>query len=262
MFSVGKVFTCLILPPGGFALLLLIGAIIAFRRKSRLAGGMLTVAALLIYGLSIRPTADLLLVPLERSASVDAASTGRDRLPGNGELIILLGGGSIPARFAPNQVLSLASTARTVEAYALHRDTGLPILLTGGRPLSRADEAEAVSAARLLRRMGVREEAVIVEPESRNTWENAAQSRRLTTAESVLLVTSAYHMRRARECFTAHGFDVRTEPADFRAWEARYTLWDVFPDAGALYDSYAALHEYVGRVYYRIRYGSAGYRLE
>ena len=68
----------------------------------------------------------------------------------------------------------------------------------------------------------------------------------------IWLVTSALHMPRALSAFRAAGFEPCAYPADVRA--ARLdSIADVLPSAGAIADTDAVLHEWVGEIVYRIR---------
>ena len=97
-----------------------------------------------------------------------------------------------------------------------------------------------------------------------NTAEEAVAIRRLLdrskTASApptrILLVTSAFHMRRAQRLFERQGFEVEPFPVDFQArgaWAG--SLWrdptQWFPSAAALDGSSRALRELLGRLIYR-----------
>jgi uncharacterized SAM-binding protein YcdF (DUF218 family) len=155
-----------------------------------------------------------------------------------------------------------------------------------------AGEAEAVVARRALIKLGVDASAVITETESRNTWENAQNTAALLTAFQatqadrteqrgragadrdgaagdrarratkagggpadplqVLLVTSAYHMRRSVLSFRSAGLSVIPAPTDYKSRRTRLTLIDFLPGMTRLLNSSTALHEYVGILYYRL----------
>ena len=73
----------------------------------------------------------------------------------------------------------------------------------------------------------------------------------------ILLVTSAFHMRRAQRLFERQGFEVGPFPVDFQArgaWAGPLwhdpTQW--FPSAAALHGSSGALRELLGRLIYRV----------
>lgn len=254
------------LPPGGIILLILGVGFVVLRRRLRKDNAHLLVAiailttGLLFYLLSIRPVADMLISPLEKQASSNAmnAVTVSDTL--KPESIVVLGGGTLQPRWQEDQILAHASTARTVTGYILHRQTGLPLVITGGTPLNRNRESEASTASKLLASLGASPESHVIETESHNTWENASFLVSVLEPKTIYLVTSAFHMRRSIECFRAFGFRPIPVPTDFRAWARPYVFWDFLPSSTSLDDSTAALHEFIGRVFYRIRYGHGGYR--
>jgi uncharacterized SAM-binding protein YcdF (DUF218 family) len=97
-----------------------------------------------------------------------------------------------------------------------------------------------------------------------NTAEEAVAIRRLLEPSNaasapptrILLVTSAFHMRRSQRLFERQGFEVEPFPVDFQArgaWAGPLwrdpTQW--FPSAAALGGSSSALRELLGRLIYR-----------
>jgi uncharacterized SAM-binding protein YcdF (DUF218 family) len=72
--------------------------------------------------------------------------------------------------------------------------------------------------------------------------------------KKILLVTSAWHMKRARMMFEkyAKGVEVVCAPADFEMSMAARKGWSVLPDAYSLYLNSAAVHEWVGLIGYWI----------
>ena len=90
-----------------------------------------------------------------------------------------------------------------------------------------------------------------------NTAEEAAAIRQLLpTGARILMVTSAFHMRRAQRLFERQGLNVLPFPVDFQArgrWAGPLwrdpTQW--LPSARALDDSSRALRELIGRFLYR-----------
>jgi len=98
----------------------------------------------------------------------------------------------------------------------------------------------------------------LLETRSRNTAENALNTRKLLEARHVLLVTHALHMRRAAQAFKVAGFEVTPAPMGYRAvFDAEdLSLFDFLPSAEALILSRNALHEYLGLGWYRLRYGA------
>ena len=73
--------------------------------------------------------------------------------------------------------------------------------------------------------------------------------------EKVLLVTSAWHMRRSLAVFAHHGVQAQPVGCDFRGLTgaSRKYGWRIFPQSGALETIHIYLHERVGFVYYQLR---------
>jgi hypothetical protein len=105
---------------------------------------------------------------------------------------------------------------RARAAARLYLDGFAPrLLFSGGAPRSPGDEPESARMARLAKDMGVPTAAVLVEPFSRNTFENAVCSRVLLqqnglfdSLSRILLVSCPWHMGRVarimRNTFPAH----------------------------------------------------------
>jgi uncharacterized SAM-binding protein YcdF (DUF218 family) len=94
-----------------------------------------------------------------------------------------------------------------------------------------------------------------VEDRSRNTAQNALQARKVLPVDRIVLVTHALHMRRAARQFEQAGFEVLPAPIQFvQRGHLDYVLFDWLPSIDAFAATYAALHEYLGLVWYRLRY--------
>jgi uncharacterized SAM-binding protein YcdF (DUF218 family) len=72
-------------------------------------------------------------------------------------------------------------------------------------------------------------------------------------AGAVILVTSAFHMTRARALFEQQGLRVIEYPVDFRVGASGNAPTDYFPSAGALRNSDEAIREWLGQAYYALR---------
>lgn len=121
--------------------------------------------------------------------------------------------------------------------------------------------AEAVQLGRQLEAWGIARDRIIIEDKAKNTRENALFASRIVRERgfgNVLVVTSAFHMARAADCFRAVGLDVDLMPVDYRATSSIHGLSPWLPRAGSLADTSAMLREALGRVVYRTNgYGRA-----
>jgi uncharacterized SAM-binding protein YcdF (DUF218 family) len=119
---------------------------------------------------------------------------------------------------------------------------------------------EAGELATLLRLAAVPAADILLEGRSRNTRENAKYTQALLAKnpeiKSLVLVTSAFHQRRALGCFAKVRLRPQSFPADFyttdRSWTPNYWL---VPDVSALSRWSLLLHEMAGYFVYKV----AGY---
>jgi uncharacterized SAM-binding protein YcdF (DUF218 family) len=117
------------------------------------------------------------------------------------------------------------------------------VIISGGNPQHHA-MAEADNYAPELAKLGVPETRIIRENRSLNTYQNAKYVAPLLVAAGgrrVTLVTTALHMRRARQDFALFGID--TIPIAAPLVRARLTI---LPDWRNMLHADAALHELVG----------------
>jgi uncharacterized SAM-binding protein YcdF (DUF218 family) len=105
-------------------------------------------------------------------------------------------------------------------------------------------------------RLGVPEDAISIEDQSRNTYENAVHTQRMLGNASVLLVSSADHMFRATALFKKVGMNPTPVPCGYLVKDrpSQYvrdiTLFKLLPDAGALTRTTYSLSEFVGMFAY------------
>ena len=204
-----------------------------------------------LYALSTPLISQNLLMALESGLQKPAPS--KIARPG----VILVLGGDLRHRaseYGGDGVGSL-SLERIRYGALLHRQTGLPILTTGG---SRHFGPER-SMAQLMKRTLEEDFRVAVrwtEDQARDTFQNARDSQALLQAEgieTVLLVTHAWHMPRAVFSFETAGLRVIAAPTRFTfPLEPRMT--DFWPSMGALRASYYGLHEWLGLAWYWLVY--------
>jgi uncharacterized SAM-binding protein YcdF (DUF218 family) len=216
-----------------------------FRRSWGLAS-LLAVGLASFYLLSSGPGAELLLQPLERVYPPL-------RTPPRVSAILVLSGGEGHAENRPiPSSLSSTSLDRLVEGVRLFWGSGgLPELwFVGGEGVVGGGIPLIAQAARDL---GVPTEKIRWLTGSRNTWEDAAVVAAHLGDQRFVLVTSAFHMRRALWAFRAHGLNPIPAPCGHRAPILR-TFRSFLPQSQFLFSSALALREYLGLLWYWFRY--------
>lgn len=235
-----------LLPPGS---LLLLGAYASWRghRHPRSGIALWALTLLSLWLLSMPWFSRVLLQSLEPAASDPLRAAPA-------QAIVVLGGGQYHA--APEygmDTVNGATLARLQYAAFLHRQTGKPVLVSGGSP-ERSPRSEAQSMKAVLE-TDFRTMVRWAEAASNNTLENARDSRALLAplgVERIYLVTHAWHMPRAQRVFAAAGFDVVPAPTQF-ATHFRLTVLDFMPHAYALHNSSRYFHEIAGLAWYRLK---------
>ena len=204
-----------ILPPGIFIVAFAAVAVWCFKVKHdpKLAA-VIAALTLMLYLLCTALVAERVIGSLE---SVYTPPSTVDDL--NADVIIMLGGGALPDMPDVDGVGTLCSSpaSRVLTAVRLQRRLHIPILLSGGQVYSDTG-AEAKIAGRVLRSLGVDEKDIIVETRSINTTQNAKFSVEIMNERGLhrpLLVTSAFHMRRAVLNFEQQGVEVIPYPTDY-----------------------------------------------
>jgi uncharacterized SAM-binding protein YcdF (DUF218 family) len=216
-------------------------------------GRKLAVTTLVLLALAaFSPLGNLLLYPLEsRFPAWDPARGAPDG-------IIVLGGSVDTDLSAAHRtpVVSHAADRLFAPAGLARRYPNARIVFTGGTAnLVETDSREADYSAPILESLGIAKDRLILDRDSRNTWENAIFNRQLVSpkpGERWLLVTSAFHMPRAMGIFRKAGFDVEAYPVDWRMGGRDDLLSFTNVGGDGLARTEVAVREWIGLVAYRL----------
>jgi uncharacterized SAM-binding protein YcdF (DUF218 family) len=129
------------------------------------------------------------------------------------------------------------------------------VLTRGLLPWQGAIRAEGEILREIAIAAGVPAERIVLTPPAMNTADEAVGVRSLLASDAgpVILVTSAFHMTRARALFEQQGLSVIEYPVDFRVDETAGAPMKYLPAASALRDSDTAIREWLGQAYYALR---------
>ena len=176
------------------------------------------------------------------------------------DVAIVLGGiGSIDERqkrfdfgFAGDRLF------QTIELY--HRNRVKIIMFSGGSGTIRyPTHKEGTYVKKYLNTIHISDSSIIIENESKNTYENATYSKKILDSlhfnGTILLVTSATHIPRALACFKKAGYTNITPYLTNRMSGPRRFDWDhcLIPNAEALWDLNILIHEWIGFLAYKIK---------
>lgn len=129
--------------------------------------------------------------------------------------------GFVGFEFKNKQGFYGAASDRFIQAVRLYKLGHIKkILITGGSgSIWRQQYKEADFVKEQLQEMGVAATDVLSENQSRNTYENAVNSKKLLDSLQIkgpyLLITSAVHMKRSQKVFTKAGIETIAYPCNF-----------------------------------------------
>lgn len=236
----------LLLPP--MVLFLAIAAGFVLQRRRHRAGLPLMAGA---FGVLV-----LLSLPVTSGGLMGLVQWGVEPFdqPAKAQAIVILSAGldeiTPEAGGAPS--VDAMTLARLRYGARLHRETHLPILVTGGpwgkRHTVLGDAmADSLQTDFLVKTRWIER----LSKTTRGNAEGSAEILQGAEIDTVVLVTHAWHMPRAKRAFERAGLTVIPAPMGFER-SAGLRPGDLLPSAKALHMSYYACHELLGRVWYRI----------
>lgn len=238
----------LLLPPSGPLVLVLAGFILR-RRNKRTGASFIFSGFFLLYLFSTGLISNLLVIPLERDfpplkefpARIDA-------------IVVLTCGMKEPYHEDAGTMPDERSLESIVLGVSLHRrHPKAQLIISGGKAdPSKPDLSIAEALGATARKLGIADDKLVLEEESKNTNESALEIRKRFPVRRILLVTSASHMGRSIRLFRNAGFEAIPAPSGYRANKSTCGYHSLIPTAGGLQISSDALYEYVARLWYAV----------
>jgi uncharacterized SAM-binding protein YcdF (DUF218 family) len=233
--------------PLGLVLILLILAI--YRRRQSFV-----ICAVIILYLASAPFTSYYLL---RSIEGGAIKLMPEDAP-KSDAVVVLGGMIDWVQTRSGVATEWGDPDRFWDGVALVKANRAPLLIfTGSKlPWQLGQETEGEVLKRYAQMLHVPGHRILLTDRVENTADEAKAVSRLfdSAPRRIILVTSAFHMQRARSLFEQVGFDVFAYPVDFRAAN-QLDGWTAFlPSASALSTTDFCLREWFGRMYYRIKF--------
>lgn len=171
---------------------------------------------------------------------------------------ILLGGFGSPDAYDHSGYFN-ASADRFIQAVKLYKLGKIRhILISGGngkRNVQDFNEGEWTRGE--LKAMGIPAEVILFEDRSKNTGDNAANTKKILEAANLqppyLLITSAFHMPRASLIYAQAGIPTVAYPCNYGTGRSKFSVGDLVPDAGVLGGWEPFLKETVSYWLYRLK---------
>lgn len=250
-FYLSKILWALLSPANVLFVLITAGTVLLFCQKIKLARWVLGTSVVLLTLAACLPVGKWLATPLETRFA-----TNPD-LPADIDGIIMLGGA---ADALSSYLWNQTEMGDAAERYLAFAELGrqypdAQLVFTGGAGSLRDQEfKEADIALYELENMGIARYRLELERESRNTYENAINSKALVNpapGENWILVTSAAHMPRSVGVFCQQDWPVIPYPVDHETLPG-YQFRLGLDLGGNLDDLNRAFREWVGLLAYRL----------
>ena len=168
-------------------------------------------------------------------------------------VVVLSGGSSSDAHLPVTGRLSHASLVRLVEGIRIHRKLlKSKLILSGGGAFNTVAEAKTMADVAVA--LGMNDEDIVVESESKDTKDQARLIRKIVGNNRFVLVTSASHMPRSMALFEKRGMRPIPAPIGHKVKERQnITPAIFFPSAGRIAKMEHAFYEYLGLVWAKLR---------
>lgn len=236
-------------PGNALLIVLILGLILCGSRLKKLGKTMVGLAILISLVVTFVPIGGWMISKLEdRFPRPDLSLKSIDG-------IIVLGGVIDPQLSAVRETLAIGSAVEriTKSADLALANPNATLIYTGGTAsLTNTDVREADYIVSLYNSLGVQEPQLVLDRDARNTWENAANSRKLADPgpyERWVLVTSAFHMPRSVGVFRSQGWEVIPYPVDYSTYPGD-DLKSPMSLTRGLGTLSSGMHEWIGLIAY------------
>ena len=221
-FILSKVLTYLILPVSLLALLLLISLL---SPKGKVKRGSFILFCILFFLFTNPFVANQLITWWEVPA------TSIQELESSYDAAIILTGVTDIDKEPQDRVHLNKGADRIMHTVQLYKLGKVPLIIVSGgsgKIISKNEPSEAEQIKKVLLVSGVPEQHILLETRSRNTYENARFTTQLLedkelSKDNLLMVTSAFHMRRALACFLHAGISPQPYSTDFYSFDPKFT---------------------------------------
>jgi len=176
------------------------------------------------------------------------------------QYFILLTGGAYDApSMSPEERLPRDALLRLLKSIELKKKFPKKELIIIGGNFKANSHKEASYYKEIAKKLGVSEKITVIENVYDTISSVKALKKLIPLNTPILLITSAYHLKRSLFLFKKEGFtQVIPYPANYnyKVCTPKFRIWDFFPDPLYLEMTTKAVHEYLGLIYYKIKYRS------
>jgi uncharacterized SAM-binding protein YcdF (DUF218 family) len=233
-----------------FVLLLVSLVIFLMNCKKKSDSLMIVLCLIFVYGMGIAPVSNYLGYYLEKDYIHNKSAGSKINI----DAIVVLGHGTKEIKSLKETFSSDIGTLRLMRAVEVYHQRGSRYFVCSGKGSGRASEAEVM--ARLAEKLGVPKEKIRIEPNSKNTGENASELNKMFVNKNITigLITSAFHMKRSEHEFKKYFNNVLPMPAHYLySSPGGNVVIRYMPQSEELYKTSLAFKEIVAQLWYRLK---------
>lgn len=141
---------------------------------------------------------------------------------------------------------------RLISGLGLYESSKKPIIILGGKTLKN-EPAESETAEKILIELGVPKEKIILDVNSRNTYENMLELSKIINKykfKKVVLVSSAIHMKRSLDTAKKMNLPVIAYPSAYLV-DKKIHIEDILPSQKNIRINAILIYELLGNIKYR-----------
>ena len=172
------------------------------------------------------------------------------------DAIVILGGIMRINQFDKNYIVEWNDIDRFFKGIKLYQlNKSNTIIFTGGKnPYNITNISEGDVLKEFAIKYGVKKDDILITEDVLNTYdESTAVLDLIGSNKTIILVTSAFHMKRAKSLFESQGFNIVPFKVDFKTPpNLKSDFIDFIPSSDGLRKTEIAFREVIGRLYYSI----------
>jgi len=252
-----KIIEQLLFPPGFFLLILFLVSFLYLYNRKKMALWLTFLFLISGYIFSSWFGEWILIKPLEKAYLPLGNQNESVQLKYlENPAIVILSGGMVegsPAAGSYGAEIGEVTLARLYGGFKIYKERNTDIWVSGGMaPGNRGNVPIAKVMKEVLISLGVNPDKIMLEENSRTTWENAKYTLYDLTEndyKEIILVTSALHMKRSMQLFQNQEIKIIPAPVNYVFEELPYFV-AFFPNSFSFEHNVRALHEWIGIIYY------------
>lgn len=235
-------------PTVWIGILLIVGIILLWTKKQKIARIILTLGVSLFVLFSYDPLVEVLLNQLENK--YPGFEISQLKPTDHIKYVVVLAGGYVkePDTHPLSTKLGKSTNIRVIEGIKIYREIpGAKLVFTGK---GWADITEAEAMKKFAVSLGVKSEDIILENESTNTIDHTTYLKDILKSDQFILVTSALHMPRSMGLFLKAGYRPIPAPTG-HLLTGKYALFNMkvaLPTGDNLFASDLLFYEYASTI--------------